>query len=428
MSDVTDSKVGRREFIGAAATASAMIIKPELVWGTEANSAVRLGLLGCGGRGKGVTSSFLEHTGAVVTAIGDIFESQLAPAKESLDKVSAEFGKPAIDPSHMFGGPKAYEKLLDSKDVDAVYIATPPYFHPEHLEAAIAAGKHTYLEKPVAVDVPGCKNVMELGKKADGKISLAVGFQIRHASAYVDLVTRIHNGQIGKPVCGLINYFASALERPDTPDATPEERRLRNWVWDRVLSGDIIVEQNIHVIDVTNWVLDGHPVKATAAGGRAGRMDDGDCWSHFNAVYTYDNNIHISFASTQFGSSAWGVKMQYSGSHGVAEANYGAPVRIDGESPWEALGIGKPEETTQEDAVTGKFAGALDDADPNKQKAFIESITSGKYLNETTLGAESALTAMLAREAAYTGEEMTWDKLLKSEEVYDSGMDINQFA
>jgi myo-inositol 2-dehydrogenase/D-chiro-inositol 1-dehydrogenase len=426
MSEKTDGTVGRREFIGAAAAASAMIIKPKLVWGTEANSAVRLGLLGCGGRGTGVTSSFLENTGAVVTAIGDIFEAQLAPAKERLDKVSAGLGKPAV--ASMYSGPEAYEKLFNSTDVDAVYIATPPYFHPAQLEAAVAAGKHTYLEKPVGVDVPGCKKVMELGKKAEGKISLAVGFQIRHASAYVEMVKRIHNGQMGMPVCGLVNYFASALDRPDTPDASPAERRLRNWVWDRVLSGDIIVEQNIHVIDVTNWVLDGHPVSVTAAGGRAGRLDDGDCWSHFNAVYTYPNDVHISFASTQFGSSAWGVKMQYSGTDGVAEANYSSPVRIDGKNPWEAPGIGQPEDVSQQDAVTGHFAGALDDADPNKQKAFIESITSGNPVNEAQQGAESALAGMLARTAAYTGKEVTWEELLKSKEVWDPKMDWKQFA
>ena len=120
--------------------------------------------------------------------------------------------------------------------------------------------------------------------------------------------------------------------------------------------------------------------------------------------------------------------MQYSGSHGVAEANYGSPVRIDGENPWDAPGIGEPEEVSQEDAVTGRFAGALDDADPNKQKAFIESITSGKYVNETKQGAESALTAILGREAAYTGEEVTWDELMKSDEVYDAKIDFNQFS
>jgi myo-inositol 2-dehydrogenase/D-chiro-inositol 1-dehydrogenase len=428
MSDKKDTTVGRREFIGTAAAASAMIIKPELVWGTERNSAVRLGLLGCGGRGTGVTSSFLENTSAVVTGLGDMFEDHLEQGKARLDKAAAQNGKPAIPASNLFRGPKAYEGLFASSDVDAVYIATPPWFHPDHLEASIAAGKHTYLEKPVGVDVPGCKKVMQLGAKADGKMSLAVGFQIRKASAYVEMVKRIHEGQMGKPVTGLINYFASAITRPDTPGASAAERRLRNWVWDRVLSGDIIVEQNIHVIDVTNWVLDGHPEKVTAAGGRAGRTDDGDCWSHFNAVFTYPNDVHIGFASTQFGTSAWGVKMQYSGTQGVAEANYGAPVRIDGENPWTAPGIGEPEEVSQADAVAGRFAGALDDADPNKQKSFIESITSGNFVNQTKQGAESAITAIMGRNAAYSGEEITWDEIMKSEQVYDPKMDFSQFS
>ena len=193
--------------------------------------------------------------------------------KRRLDKVSAKFDKPAIDRSGLFCGPKAYEQLFNSKDVDALYIATPPFFHPAQLEAAIAAGKHTYLEKPVGVDVPGCQKVAQLGEQA-GRQDRAwpSGFQIRHASAYVEMVKRIHDGQMGKPVSGLINYFASALDRPDTPAPAAEERRLRNWVWDRVLSGDIIVEQNIHVIDVTNWVLDGHPIKRDR-GRRTGRAD-----------------------------------------------------------------------------------------------------------------------------------------------------------
>jgi len=428
MSDLTRGTVGRRQFMGAAAAASVTIMKPELAFGARANSAVRLGLLGCGGRGTGVTASFLENTGAVVTAIGDMFADQLEKGQKNLNEAAGKFGKPAIPSSHLFRGPRAYEQLFASPDVDAVYIASPPYFHPLHLEAAIAAGKHVYVEKPVGVDVPGCRKVMELGKKAEGKVSLAVGFQIRHASPYVELVKRIHNGQIGMPVCGMIHYFASRLKRPEWPDATPAERRLRNWVWDRALSGDIIVEQNVHIIDVTNWVLQGHPVKATAAGGRAGRIDEGDCWSHFNAVLTYPNDVHVSFASTQFGDAAWGVGMQYSGSHGVAQARYDAPVKIDGETPWEYPGLGEPEKTELADAMAGRFSGALDDADPNKQKAFIESVASGKLLNEAHAGAEAALAGILARQAAYTGRELTWDELLRSDEAFDPKMDWNQFA
>ena len=222
MSDPKDTGVGRREFVGTAAAAATLtILKPSLVFGTQANSAVRMGILGCGGRGLGVMSSFLKNTSAVVTAAGDMFQDNLDAGKKRLDEVSAGLGKPAIDPSRLFRGSKAYEQLFTSKDVDALYVATPPYFHPAHLEAAIASGKHIYLEKPVGVDVPGCKKVMALGERAKGKVSLAVGFQIRHASPYVELARRIHEGQIGQPVTGQIHYFASAINRPDWPNASP---------------------------------------------------------------------------------------------------------------------------------------------------------------------------------------------------------------
>ena len=426
MSDSKDTRVARREFVGVAAAAAGFtILKPSIVFGTQANSAVRLGLLGCGGRGTNVMGSFLQNTGAVVTAIGDIFQDNLEAGRKELDAVSAKLGKPAVDPAHLFKGPKAYEQLFASKDVDAVYIATPPYFHPMHLEAAIAAGKHVYLEKPVGVDVPGAKKVMALGEKVKGKkLSLAVGFQIRHASPYVLLAKRIHEGQIGEPVSGEIHYFASNINRPDWPNATPAERRLRNWVYDKTLSGDIIVEQNVHIIDVTNWFLSGHPVKAVGTGGRAGRTDKGDGSSHFNCVFTYPNDVHVSFASTQFTGAQWGgVAMQYYGTKGWAEAHYDAPVRLSAETNWEYPGLGKPQAIDAAVAVTGKFSGALDDADPNKQKSFIDSITSGNLLNEAKQGAESALSGMLGRMAAYTGREVTWEKLLKSTEVFDPKMD-----
>ena len=338
-------------------------------------------------------------------------------------------GKPAVAAANLFKGMRAHEALFASKDVDAVYIATPPFFHPAHLEAALAAGKHVYLEKPVGVDVPGCKRVMALGEKARAKkLSLAVGFQIRHASPYVELARRIHAGEIGAPVCGQIHYFASAINRPDWPNATPVERRVRNWVHDKALSGDIIVEQNVHIIDVTNWLLKGHPVKAVGSGGRAGRTDKGDAWSHYNCVFTYPGDVHISFASTQFGTAGWGVGMQYFGTKGIAEARYDAPVRISGETRWEFPGLGRPPATDQAAAVTGAFRGALEDADPNKQKAFIESITSGNPINEAQQGAESALAGILGRTAAYTGREVTWDQMMKSKEVWDPKMDWKQFA
>jgi predicted dehydrogenase len=430
MSDSRETGIGRREFVATAAAATTItILKPSLVFGTQANSAVRLGLLGCGGRGLNVTGSFLRHTGAVVTAVGDVFADNLEKGVARLNEISTGLGKPAMAAANAFKGVKAYDALFASKDVDAVYIATPPWFHPMQLEAALAAGKHVYLEKPVSVDVPGATRVAELGKTAAAKkLSLAVGFQIRHASPYVELAKRIHEGQIGSFVSGQIHYFASALNRPEWPGATPVQVRLRNWVHDRVLSGDIIVEQNCHIIDVTNWLLKAHPVKVVGSGGRAGRTDKGDAFSHFNCVYTYPGDVHVSFSSTQFGKAAWGVGMQYYGTKGCAEARYDAPVRISGETTWDFPGLGRPPATDQAAAVTGAFRGALEDADPNKQKAFIESITSGNLANEAQSGADSTLTSIIGRMAAYTGKEVTWDRMMKSKEAWDPKIDWKQFA
>jgi len=430
MNEPKDTKVGRREFVGvaAAATAGFTILKPSTVFGTQANAAVRLGVLGCGGRGTAVTASFLQNTGAIVTALGDVFQDNLVQSAGRLSAVSTKLGKPFADAAHMFTGIKAYEPLFASKDVDAVYIATPPYFHPEHLDAALAAGKHVYLEKPVAVDVPGAKRIMALGEKAKGRLSLAVGFQIRYASPYVLLEKRIREGQIGSLVSGQIHYFASNINRPAFADKSVDERRLRNWIHEKTISGDIIVEQNIHIIDVTNWLLNGRPLKAYGKNGRSGRTDDRDCSSHYNCVFTYPKDVHISFSSTQFGKAAWGVGMQYYGTRGIAEARYDAPVRLSGDTTWEYPGLGRPQAVDQQAAVTGQFRGALDDADANKQAAFIGSIVTGNLLNEAASGAESVLSALLGRMAAETGREVTWEEMLKSTEVCDPKIDFAQFA
>ncbi|MEN6602187.1 MAG: gfo/Idh/MocA family oxidoreductase, partial [Bryobacteraceae bacterium] len=254
---------------------------------------------------------------------------------------------------------------------------------------------------------------------------VAVGFQIRHATPFVELAKRVHAGALGIPVCGLTYYYAGAIARPEWPGVSPATRRLRNWVHDRVLSGDIIVEQNIHIIDVTNWMLQGHPLKAVGAGGRVGRDDKGDCFSHFNCQYTYPGDVHITMNSTQFIKGSWSVAMQYFGTRGNAEAHYDSPVCITGAEPWEfPIQTKAGQITDSKAAVTGSFKGALDDADPNKQRAFIASITSGNLLAQAELGAESALSAMLGRTAAYTGREVTWDDLLRSNEVWDAKLDI----
>lgn len=412
----------RRAFLGSAGL---LALAPDLVRGSQRNSAPRMALFGCGGRGTGVAESFTEHTSAQYVALGDLFQAQTEVAKQAIDKVSAKFGKAPIDSSQLFYGPHSLEKLCASKDIDIIHIATPPYFHPEHFAKAAASGKHIYCEKPVAVDVPGAKRVIEAGAKVGSKASVAIGFQLRHATPYVQLAERVKQGQLGEVVCGLAHYYAGAIARPEWPNASPRERRLRNWIYDKVLSGDIIVEQNIHLVDFNNFILGAHPVQASGVCGRKGRRDSGDCSSHFNVNYTYPGDTHITLTSTQFIEGTWDVAMRMFGTQGNFEAHYDAPVRITGRTPWEFPGLGVPGQIANTAAAAaGAFKGALDDADAMKEQHFIESIVNGKFINEAAQGAESTLSAMLGRYAAYTGRPWTWDELLAVTDKWDSGLDV----
>ena len=190
-------------------------------------------------------------------------------------------------PPNSSRGPIAYKEIAASKEVDFILITTPPYYHQHHLETVVAAGKHVYCEKPVAVDVPGAHHVIKIGEQAQGKLSLAVGFQIRNAPPMVEM-TRAHPGWRDREesACGLAYYYCAHIDRPEWANASPEEKRLRNWVWDRELSGDIIVEQNIHVIDMCNWMMNGHPLKAVGIV-RAARSapTPGNCKDNFNVAF-----------------------------------------------------------------------------------------------------------------------------------------------
>jgi predicted dehydrogenase len=291
----------------------------------------------------------------------------------------------------------------------------------------VDAGKHVYLEKPVAVDVPGAKKVMEIGKRAEGKLSLDVGFQIRDCPPFVELVRRIHAGALGNIVCGEAHYLTGYITRPDWPNASSAERRLRNWVYDRVLSGDIIVEQNIHVIDICNWILKAHPLKASATGGRLGRpATDGDVFGNYNVIFHYPDNVDVTFSSTQFAKGWWDVTERFFGTKGTSQSPYTGPLGIWGDEPWQSADSAKPAGQPQAFSVTGSFTSNLQFADPEKKKAFVESITSGNFHNQAAKGAESALSCMMARTAAYKGREVTWEEALKSTEVWDAKIDLNK--
>ena len=420
----------RRKFIElAAVTAGAMFIKPALVRGTAANSAVRVGLLGCGGRGTEDASNLVDTGGARVVALADMFQDQLDKARQHFDQIQQSKGYAALDTSQLFLGPDAYHKIAASKELDAIVIATPPFYHPKHLETVVAAGKHVYLEKPVAVDVPGALKVMEIGKRAEGKLSLDVGFQIRDCPPFVELVRRVHEGALGNIVRGEAHYLTGYIPRPDWPNASSTERRLRNWIYDRKLSGDIIVEQNIHVIDICNWILKAHPLKVSATGGRLGRpATDGDVFGNYNVIFHYPNGVDVTFSSTQFAKGWWDVTERFFGTKGTSQSPYTGPLGIWGDEPWQYAASTKPGAESQTFSVTGSFISNLERADPEKKKAFVESITSGNFHNQAAKGSESALSCMMARTAAYKGREVTWDETLKSHEVWDPKIDLNKLG
>jgi myo-inositol 2-dehydrogenase/D-chiro-inositol 1-dehydrogenase len=421
-------KVDRRKFLGAASVgAGVMFIKPELVFGTEANSAVRVGLLGCGGRGTEDASNFVDASARVV-ALADLFQDQLDVAQTHFDQLQKQKGYAALDASHLYVGPKAYEQIASSKEVDAVVIATPPYYHPQHLEAVVAAGKHVYLEKPVAVDVPGALKVIEIGKHAQGKLSLDVGFQIRDCPPFVELVNRIHNGALGTIVCGEAHYLTGYLERAPRPNASPVELRLRNWVYDRALSGDIILEQNIHVIDICNWILQARPLRATASCSRKGRpVGDGDANGNYNVLFHYPNDVDVTFSSTQFAKGWWDVTERFFGTKGTSQSPYSGPLGIWGDEPWQWQGLASNNQA-QNFSATGKFTSNLEQADPEKKKAFIASITGSNFHNQAAAGAESAISCIMARAAAEKKREVTWEEIMKSKEVLDPRIDLNKLT
>jgi myo-inositol 2-dehydrogenase/D-chiro-inositol 1-dehydrogenase len=421
--------MNRRKFIGSASAASGLLLlKSKTAFGYQANSAVRLGLLGCGNRGTSVATSFANNTSARIVALGDIFPDKLALGKTHFDAVNGKLGHGTIDSKLMFRGHTAFQQMAASSEVDAIQISTPPWFHVEHLDGIVSAGKHAYCEKPVGVDIAQTEKALAIGKRVDGKVSIDVGFQIRSAPPFVEIVRRIHAGQIGKIAAISAHYNAPASAYPDRTGMAADEVRLRDWLWDRTLSGDILLEQNIHVIDVCNWIMGTHPIKAVAKSSRLAVKHAGNVSDNYEVIFTYPGEVELSFSSTQFGKNGFfDVAERVFGDAGVAEAPYSGPLRILGNDPW-TWSDGAPQDATPgKFAADGAFTNNLAQADPMKDRGFIESITSGKFHNQIAAGVESARSCMLGRQAAVLGRELSWDEMMKKPEKYSLDLNVTQF-
>ena len=392
--------MGRREFLhaaaGAAATAGLAVVAPQAVRGFEANSKIQLGVIGCGGRGTWIAGLFAEDGRYQVVALADYFKDRVTAAGEKL-------GVPA---DRRFTGLDGYKQLLQGQ-VDAVAVESPPCFHPEQAVAAIQAGKHTYIAKPIAVDVPGALAIPAAAAKVKDRLSVLVDFQTRANEFYLGAFEKIKEGLIGKPVCGQAYYYAGRLGAQATPGS--ETARLRNWVFDIALSGDIIVEQNIHALDVACWFLQGHPVKAAGTGGRKARTDVGDCWDHFVVTYWYPDDVLLDFSSGQFTQGYADICCRIYGSLGTVDSHYGGLVNIR--------------------AKTGGYRGGqtpgiYKEGAVANIKRFADSILAAKPIQNIQESAESTLTAILGRTAAYEGRTVTWDEMIKANAKLDAKLNL----
>lgn len=407
MSDKTPSTIARRDFLktAAAVTAGFTIVKPQSVRGSEANSKIQLGIVGSGGRGVWVGGLTHKHTGMKVTALADVFSWRLKQGREALK----------IDEKRCFKGLDAYKALIAS-DVDAVAIESPAYFHPDQAKAVVDAGKHLFLAKPVAIDVPGCKLIAELGEQAKGKTVVVVDFQTRANELYVEAAKRVYAGAIGTPICGQVCYHSKRLGRDGMENGKGDAWRIRNWFFDKALSGDVIVEQNVHVLDVTDWMLKSHPTKAVGACGRKGRVDVGDTNDHFVAVFWYPNDVVVDFGSTQFlkgytFGSKHDLGARIMGSKGTLETHYGEKVAIHTEDSNNWPG--------------GDTATIYESGCVNNLKEFEKRIREKDNKdNNAAESATSSLTTILGRMACYKQEIVTWDDMIKANEKIETELKL----
>jgi predicted dehydrogenase len=386
-----------------AAALSFTVVKPELVRGVDAGSKINLGLIGCGGRGTWIAELFKQHGGYNVVAVADYFQ----------DRVDNAGGKLGVPAANRFAGLSGYKRLLEK--VDAVAIESPPYFHPEQAALAVDAGCHTYVAKPIAVDVPGCHSIGDSGRAASRKKRcFLVDFQTRADPFFLEALKRVRDGALGEFTFGEAIYHAGCpfgrmydawRKDPDDP-----ETRLRSWGLDKVISGDIITEQNIHTLDVMSWIMDAEPISAVGVGSRTIRPV-GTCNDHFSLLFEYPNKVGITFSSKQFnghGTQPDGIRNRVFGSKGVLETAYGNDmVMIRGENFYRG----------------GKSPGIYKDGAVANIKTFHKNIVEGNFDNPTVEpSVRSNLVTILGRTAAYTGRKVNWKRLVKSTEKLDANL------
>ena len=400
----------RRDFLKAGAAVTAATLIPTAVH-AAGDDAIKVGVIGCGGRGRGAVENVLDADKSVrIVALGDVFEDK-AKAALNLFQTGGRFKKHAgrIDVGdRVFGGLDNYQKVLDA-GIDLVILATPPGFRPQHLEAAVKAGKHIFTEKPVAVDAAGIRKCLALVDEAKKKnLAVVAGTQRRHQAGYVETVKRIQDGAIGDVVSARCSWNGDGIWfHPRKQGQSDVEYQLSNWYHFLWLCGDHIVEQHVHNLDVINWVLGAHPTRAYGFGGRSYRREGepnevGHIWDHFSVELEYPNGVHVLSTCTHIPNIKTDISEAVFGTKGQSQVN--------------------------RYTIARKRVFSGEETNPYVQEHIdlIRSIRSGQPLNELRAVTESTMTAILARTAAYSGQIVTWEQgLAAREETMPEGLTLS---
>lgn len=392
--------LSRRDFMrtSAAVGAGALALGTSRIYAAGSDT-VRVGLIGCGGRGTHDTTKCLNSAENVeLVAMGDLFKDRIDRSRRTLKERLGE--KIKVTQDACFVGWDAYKKVL-ACDVDMVILTEPPHFRPGHLKAAIRAGKHVFMEKPVAVDPVGVRSVIASSELADRKrLTIVAGTQMRRISHLVEGIKRIHDGAIGELVGGQCVRIGGGMltwgQKERQPNWSDMEWHLRRWLFLTWLSGDFIVEMHVHNLDVMNWALGAHPVQCIGMGGRQVRTapEYGNVYDHFAVEYEYPNGVRIEYMGAQIDKVSDRNDQRLVGTKGRAYADFGRIV-AEGQNP---------------------FKYEWDEVDPCiKQHADqIAAIRGGKRLNEGRRIAESTMTSIMGRMSAYTGRALKWDWAMKA--------------
>lgn len=393
----------RREFLTttAAVAASASVLGgfslPKAY--AAGDDLLKIALIGCGGRGRGAAAQALKTSGNVrLVAMADAFADQILSAQDAISKETGD--KPdrmQVNADMQFAGFDGYKKILAIPDIDLVILATPPGFRPLHFEAAVAAGKHVFMEKPVAVDAPGVRKVLENAKIAkEKKLAVGVGLQRHHQASYIETIKRLQDGEIGDIHTARAYWNMGELWLRARQEKQSElEWQMRNWYYFCWLSGDHIVEQHIHNLDVINWLKGNYPVRALGMGGRQVRTskDFGEIFDHHAVEFEYADGSRM-FSQCRQQPGCWNsVSEHVQGTKGTCDI---ADFTIKaGTSSW-------------------KFKGKSKDPYQQEHDDLFASIRSGNPLNEGEYGALSSMTAIMGRMATYSGKEVFWKDALAS--------------